>query len=446
MLILLLVALVGAGAVAGWWRTRTRPAVPPAVPEGLRPEVAAAITAARNEVVKNPTNGPAWGVLGLNFTAHGLDDQAAECFREAHRLAPDSDRWPYLLALYYQTDARDPARAVALLETALALPHRTPQGEAAIRLRLAEAYLERSRPADAEPLFRQHLAGDPQNPRASVGLGITLLTANRPAEALAVLAAATDSPFTRRKALGGLAVASRLVGDPAAAAQYEQRAARLPEDLAPSDPFVAEAAALRVDGKGGFEEVEALEKQGRLRETIPVLARMAEDPANVRAAVLLGQNLARLGDFAAAEPYLRAAAARDPQNVQAALALATTLYDLAQAEPDPERRTRLLRDSAEAGGRAVKLSPTLGMAHLTRGMALQALGDVPGALAHLRLAAECRPEVLQVQLALLKALVDAGQVEEARGRLPAAQRVVPAEHPLLIEIRKRLDSHPPPKS
>src|SRR5688572_725097 len=107
-LILLLVSLVGAGAVAGWWRTRARPAVPPAVPERLRPEATAAITGARNEVVKNPASGPAWGVLGLNFTAHGLDDQAAECFREAHRLAPDSDRWPYLLALYYQTDGRDP--------------------------------------------------------------------------------------------------------------------------------------------------------------------------------------------------------------------------------------------------------------------------------------------------------------------------------------------------
>lgn len=131
--------------------------------------------------------------------------------------------------------------------------------------------------------------------------------------------------------------------------------------------------------------------------------------------------------------------------MQAALLLGTVLYDLAQAEPDRDRKTRLLRDSAESSARAAKLNPNLGMAHFSRGMALRGLGELPAAVPHFRLAVECRPEVVQFQLGLLLALVDAGMTEEARTRLPIAERVVPADQPQLIEIRKRLGAKPPAK-
>jgi hypothetical protein len=119
--------------------------------------------------------------------------------------------------------------------------------------------------------------------------------------------------------------------------------------------------------------------------------------------------------------------------------LGTVLFDLARAETaDRDRKARLFRDSADACGRAIKLKPDLAMAHLCRGMALQGMGDLPAALPHFRLAAECRPEVPQVQLGLLQALVAGGLLEEAQARFPAAERVVPADHPQLIDIRKRL--------
>ncbi len=451
LVLVLLLGLMGAFAVVGWWRwQRPRPPVPPAIPvEGVPSDVATAIAAARNDVVENPRRGISWGHLGLIFTAHGLDDQAADCYREAHRLDKDDDRWPYLLGLYYLTDDRDPAATLGYVETALTCPHRTAKGKAAIRLRLAELYLKEMRLGDAERLFRLHLAGDPKDPRALVGLGVTLLNADRPRDAVEVLGGATNSPFTRRKATTALATASRRLGDQAAAARYEQEAAQLPEDVPPPDPFAAEAAALRVVHRGGFEEVLALEKEGRIGETIPLLAKMAEDPSNVRAAVALGQNLSLLGQHAAAEPHLRAACAREPENVQAALVLATTLFDLALAETgDRDRKTRLLRDSAEASGRAVQLNPNLGMAHYARGMALRGLGDFPTALSHFRLAVERRPEIPQLQLGLLQALLDSGLIDEARARLPIVERVVPAEHPSLIDIRKRLDAPavPPARS
>lgn len=438
--LLVLVVLAVAIGFVGWWRLRPRGPTPPAVPAaGTREEVATAIGTARNAVVANPKSAAAWGKLGFVFTAHGFDDQATECYREAHRLDGTDERWPYMLGLYYLSDERDSAAALKYLEAALACRHRNAHGEDAIRLRLAELYLRELRLGDAERLFRDHLTRDSTDPRGLVGLGETLLTADRPADAIEYLQAATASPFTRRKATTSLAIASRLLGNSAAATQYDQQAAQLVEDLPPPDPFAAEAAALRVDGRGGFEEVLALEKEGRIRETIPLLARMAEDPSDVRAAVALGQNLSLLGEFAAAEPYLRRACARDPENVQAALLLGTALFDLAQRETtNRDRKMRLLRDSADSCGRAIKLKPDLAMAHLCRGLALQGLGDLPAALPHFRLAAECRPEVPQMQLGLLQALVDSGKLDEARAQLLIAERVVPADQPQLIEIRKRL--------
>lgn len=441
--LLVLVATVGLG---GWWWLRPRGPEPPAIPpEATRPEVVEAITAARKEVLAERKNAKAWGRLGLVFTAHGFDDQAAECFRAAHALDQADDRWPYLLGLYYQTDDRNPPLALRYFEAAFACRHRDAKDEDATRLRLAEMYLAERRLADAERLFREHLTREPREPRALVGLGVTLLAADRPRDAVEFLKGAADSPFTRRKATTTLAAASRLLGDHAAADEYEQLAAKLPEDAAPPDPFTEAAAVLKADAKGGFEEVAALEKEGRIREAVPILMNLAQDPANVRAAVLLGQYLSLLGQHADAEPYLRAACARDPQHVQAALLLGTVLFDLAQAEPDSDRKTRLLRESAEAGARAAKLSPNLGMAHFSRGMALRGLGELPAAVPEFRVAVECRPEVAQFQLGLLLALVDNGMIEEARARLPAAERVIPADNPQLAAVRKRIETAKPSK-
>ena len=439
--LVLLLALVVIVAGAGWWWRTSRGPVPPAVPAGVHADVAAAITTAREEVIANRKSASAWGRLGLVFTAHNFDDQAADCYREAHNLDKTDDRWPYMLALYSLSQKQDNAAALRYLETASESRHRSPSEEGAVRLRLAELYLAEHRLGDAERLFRAQLARDPADDRALLGLGMALLTADRPADAIEPLTGATNSPFTRRKATSTLAAAHRLLGNPSAAAKYELQVAQLPEDITPPDPFAAEAAELRAGWRGGFEEVAALEKEGRFRDTIPLLSRMAEDPSNVRAAVVLGQHLSLLGEHAAAERYLRAVYDRDPENVQAALLLGTVLYDLAQTETgNRDRKNQLLRDSAGACERAVKLKPDLAMAHFCRGMAVRGLGDLPNAVGHFRLAVECRPEVPQMQLGLLLALVESGQIEEARTRLPVALKIVPADDPRLIDLRKRIEN------
>lgn len=445
--VLALVLVAAGGTAGGWWWLRPRGPVPPAVPEAATGKVGEVLAAAREEVVSHPKSAAAWGHLGLALTAHGYDDRAADCYREAHRLDPADDRWAYMLGMFYQHESRDPAAAARHLEAALAARHPSAARQAAVRLRLAELYLSERRLADAERLFREQLGRTPADPRTRLGLGVTLLAADRPKEAVEFLTGATDGPFTTKQAATNLAAAYRLLGDTDAAARYERAAARLPDDAHPPDPFMAEAAALQVGKDDGYERVAELEKAGRFRDTIPILSRMAEDPADVRAAVALGQNLARSGDPEAAERVLRTACEKDPGNVQAVLLFGTMLFDLAEREPmNSDRKKRLYRESAAACQRAADLKPDLAMAHYCRGRAVRELGDLPAAVPYFRRAVECRPEVPMFQIGLLRALADAGLADEAHTRLPAAERVVPAGDPELTRLRDRLRGVGPPKS
>ena len=66
------------------------------------------------------------------------------------------------------------------------------------------------------------------------------------------------------------------------------------------------------------------------------------------------------------------------------------------------------------------------------------LGDRAAGLDHLRRAAECRPEVPQVQYGLLRALVDANLLDEGRARLLVADKVIPSTDPAFVALRARL--------
>lgn len=424
----------------GWYLLRPARPEPPPLPDAKNPKVLASLQEAHSAVLADRRNPETWGELGLRFTAQEYDDLAAECFREAHRLAPQDDRWPYMLALYGLNENRDPTAALAYLEKAYAAPHKTANREATIRLRLAERYLAEKRLSDAERLYREQIARLPDDPRGALGLGVTLLASERPAEAIAPLTAATSSPLTRKQARISLAIASRLQGDQTLAARYQAEAAQLPDDAPGPDPFAADAAAVRVDYRGGKDDLSALQQANRLADTIPLLERrIAEDPSDVRSAVTLGQNLALLGRLTEALPVLQSAQARNPNHVQATFLLGTTLYDLAQAEPaGSARRTQLRKESAEASRKAIELKPDLALAHFTRAQALQALGDLPTALPHYRKAVECRPELPLLHLGLLKVLIEAGQLDEARTRYKDAIRIIPADDPQLAEIRAKL--------
>ena len=102
------------------------------------------------------------------------------------------------------------------------------ESQSAVRLRLAEALLEAGQPDEAETLFRQEQAAQPDSARAAVGLGQIALARGHDEDAARLLAAVQDSPFARKKVAAQLASVARAAGRTLAGPLPPRRAGRAP--------------------------------------------------------------------------------------------------------------------------------------------------------------------------------------------------------------------------
>src|SRR5207249_343165 len=136
------------------------------------PEVVAVLEAARRQVEQHPGSAANWGEWGLVLRAHGFDEVSNECFARAEERDARDARWPSLQGLYFLL--HDSERALGYLERAAQI---APAEQTSVRLRLAEALLERDRLEEAEREMQAAQRLEPRNGRASFGLG--LLSARR---------------------------------------------------------------------------------------------------------------------------------------------------------------------------------------------------------------------------------------------------------------------------
>src|SRR4051812_42217033 len=103
-----LVVVLGAAALGAgiWWRGgRVAPPLPN-FPAEVDPEVAEMVTAAQQEVLKQPSSSEAWGYYGKVLMAHDFRDEALFSLREAERLNPNEARWPYYQGLILLIDKK----------------------------------------------------------------------------------------------------------------------------------------------------------------------------------------------------------------------------------------------------------------------------------------------------------------------------------------------------
>src|SRR5712692_1270013 len=166
LLVVLVVSVAVAGGV-GWyvWRWMGKVELPVVDLAGADPEVAAAVTSARDEVRKSPRSAAAWGKLGKILAAHAFHEAAGICFTEATRLQPSEARWPYfhgLTLMFSDSDA-----AIIQFQHAVQLRADAP----AMRLRLAEALAAQGRLDEAEEQFRRLLPDQTLAPRVQLRLG-----------------------------------------------------------------------------------------------------------------------------------------------------------------------------------------------------------------------------------------------------------------------------------
>jgi Flp pilus assembly protein TadD len=439
-------ALLLAGGAAGgwwWWRGRTPPAPPaePPLPADIQDaEVREAVEHARQEVITKPNSAAAWGHLGMLLEAHLYEADADRCFTEAARLDPADPRWPYFRGLYALK--YDPDHALPFLRQADEAARSKPEYASPVRLRLAEALLERGERDEAGRLFDEVYRREPGNPRAAFGLGLVALERGDDRAAEPLLRVAQASPTARRAATARLAALARNRGDPEAAARYEKEAAPRPGDaLAWPDPLVEPILDLQTGRYSRTQEAERLEQDRRYREAAQLWLDQLADKPTVRAYLGAGINLVRVGEFDKGLGLLRDAVGLDPDGAQTHFVLALALFTRAEkrwheSPGAPEARGWFAEAAGEAR-RATDLKPDHARAYLIRGLSLKYLGRTAEAVEPLRKGVTCRPIDIDLQVSLGEALLETGQLKEAETHLENARKLDPKD-PRVIEALERL--------
>jgi tetratricopeptide (TPR) repeat protein len=376
------------------------------------PAVRSAVESARGAVRRAPGSADAWGRLGVVLAAHGFYPEAVPCFDHAQRLDPDEVSWPYFQGVALAL--ADPDGAIGQFRRAVELSQ---PGQAGPRLRLAELLLNQGQPREAEELFRQVLAHDPDNPHAQLGLARLAYRRHDWADCADRLGRAAASPWTQKAARTLLAQVHFARGDSSAARRERRRADDLPPDPEPPDPLLEQWDQLRVGRQAQLTRASRLLKQRRAAEAVALLWQTARDyPESASAWLGLGRALAQQGDYPSAEKALRRAVRLDPGRVEVQFYLGVALSEQGRfAEATPFFR------------RATELRPDYAMAHYNLGQCLKAQGDRAGALASLRAAVRYKPHFARAHADLGELLGQEGQRALARKHLLLAVELDPAD-------------------
>jgi Flp pilus assembly protein TadD len=432
--------LIACGTTGIWWWMKPIPAQPPMPPEIEEDEVRQAIEQARQRVIVEPRSAAAWGHLGLVFKAHSLDDDAGLCFIEATRLDPTDPRWPYGAGLVILNS--DVEQSLVWLREAARNAEKKPELRSAIRLKLAETLIQEGQLDAAVQVMGEEERDEPLSPRLALDKGLIALANNDAVAATKLFLQARASPLARKRATVQLAIVSKIRGDEAAAAAYEQEIVQWPDDPPWPDPFLHEAASLMVGHKAREQQVAQLERQHRYVDIADIYLRMIEYQPTITAYVGAGTNLARAGDFDRGLPLLQKAIQLDPESANTHIAYAVTLFTRAEREwknaPNAKRAKEWFREVIEHARRAAELRPDNGHAYLYWGMSLQYLGDPAAAIVPLRKGVACQPANLALQQALGESLLDAREYTEARATLENARLLAPKD-PRTAKVLERLN-------
>jgi tetratricopeptide (TPR) repeat protein len=120
---------------------------------------------ARNDISREQ-RAAAYGEFGQLLLAAGFRATAAECLRNAERLAPDELRWPYYLGHIHRRDGRIPEAAAAFERAVRADATFMPAA-----VWLGNSYLDLGQPDEAERHFGKALSLQPDTVAAVFGLG-----------------------------------------------------------------------------------------------------------------------------------------------------------------------------------------------------------------------------------------------------------------------------------
>lgn len=384
--VVLVAAVIGLAVGLGIWLWPRPPLEPPAPDMAeVDPEVGQAITVAQNKVRQQPSNGAAWGRLGMVFLAHDFHDEARQSFAQAERLDPADARWPYLRGL--SLTPIDPDAALACLERAARLCGKAPLTP---RLSLAERLLDRNRIGEAEFHFEQARKVEPNNVRVQLGLGRIAMLRGQWRAALEHLEPCTEEAYTRRLAHSLRAEAWTRLGETDKAGAEQQQAEQETENLLWPDPFVEEVLGYQCGLSVHLQRANDLSKQRRYQQAVELLQETARRyPQSAPVWLLLGDVWRQRGRMDRSEQAYAEAVRIDPESVVA-------WYKLGCSQQTRGRP----RAAADSFRRAIRLKADHTDAHLNLGNCLKEMGDAAGAADAFRAALRCRPDDERARQAL----------------------------------------------
>ncbi|MEM9177699.1 MAG: tetratricopeptide repeat protein [Myxococcota bacterium] len=242
--------------------------------------------------------------------------------------------------------------------------------------------------------YERGLSVEPDNVELLNALGFSLFQQGKSDEAVAPLERAIEADPTHAKAHNNLALVSVDLGE------YELAEAYYRESLA-IEPHPA------IYNDLGY----VLESQGLPEDAVELYRKALElDPESASANFNLGGSLARAGEFAEAERYLRAAFAQEPRSDTLT---GLGIVVLQQGRPDEAKRFL---------AQAIETDPTNAAAYDHLGSVQVKQGDLEGALSTYRRLAAARPSAA-AHREVAQVLARLGRAEEARSAEAAAARL-----------------------
>lgn len=396
---------------AAWFRLQatSNPLLhmPTIEPDGLLPNVAAAIHEGQAAILKDPDSAEVWGTYGLVLLAHEFRREALVSFQEAERLAPEDYRWSYYVGM---TEGMfDAAKAAAAFERAV---RKAPERNS-VRLRLAEWYFDLRNLDGCEAQVRVALKQQPDSPRAQLIMARLYYERGQMEQSLQWALKATQSPRGNRRDVHELlARLYQRLGDPKAARKQVELAERLPYGVAVwDDPEMGVGATYLQDASVLNALAAASRARGDIDQCLQLLYRVVKfDSRNVLWKEHLAQTLIDYGKYKEALRFLTQATQDHPDSAEMELLYGRAL--LAVGKP---------QDAVRALNGALKKKPDYGAAFDYLGRALLALGQREEALQAWQRALVLRADDGAIRVRLAKLLIEKGDSAAARDQLLKAR-------------------------
>ncbi|HEV2972248.1 MAG TPA: tetratricopeptide repeat protein [Pirellulales bacterium] len=379
-MVVLLCALIGRWVYQGW--TGPLPELPFLALDGIDPEVAEVLTKQRAAVERAPRSADAWGTLAMLLHAHQFADEAIICYGAAATLEKTNPNWPYFQGYLLEKGAH-PDQALPCLERAAAL---APNDLPVPRFRLADLLLSLGRIEDAETEYRKVLATKSDNKYvhfySQFGLAQVMIARQNYQDALSLLQAIADDPYTRKRACALRAAVYERLGKRPESDREHVRFATLPEDQSWPDG-TAQIRLLRVGWHGRILRANAMQNDNQPADALQLMIETVEKyPHTDQVWAALGVAKENMKDFAGAEEAYRKSIVLAPDRADHRFEFG----DFLQARKRYKEAAAVFRE-------AIELRPFDAATQFRLGACLQSLGDNPGAADAYRNALRYNPDL-----------------------------------------------------